>query len=113
MLDRDTSRYTPLSGVIRKVLEKSPAPMACDELTVHVIEAWQRPFPTNPYEDPCLVYKLVGTLPDVEMSYEDLEHVPLVELDEQDPIIVTPQLGPELLNEALDQIKRIKLSIKR
>jgi hypothetical protein len=110
---RDVSRQTPLRGIIRRLLEQSKAPIACDELTAHVVEAWQRPFPQNPYEDPCLIYKLVGAFPDVEMHYDDLEDIPLVELNGQDPILVTPRLDSSLLNEALDQIKRIKFSIKR
>lgn len=109
---RDLSRHTPVSGIIRKILEQAKSPISCDELTVHVLEAWQRNFPPNPFEDPCLIYKLVGSFPDVEMHYDELTDIPMVEEEGHDPILVSPTLGPDDLNRALDQIRRIKFSLR-
>lgn len=110
---RDLSRHTPVRGVIRRILEQVKAPISCDELTVHVLEAWQRAFPPNPYKDPCLVYKLTASFPDVELHYDDLEDIPMITDFGPDPILVKPVCNPEELNHAVDQIKRIKFSLKR
>lgn len=113
MYESRESRQTPLRGIIRRILEQAKEPIACDELTAHVVETWQRSFPTNPYHDICLIYKMTGAFPDVEMSYDDLDDIPLVELPGEDPILVTPRLEADILNQATDQIRRIKFSIKR
>lgn len=110
---RDLSRHTPVCGVIRRILEQSKNPISCDELTVHVLEAWQRNFPPNPYEDPCLIYKLVGGFSDIEMHYDELPDVPMIEEEGRDPVLVNPNLPAELLNEAVDQVKRIRFSLKQ
>jgi hypothetical protein len=109
---RDLSRHTPVCGIIRRILEQVKQPISCDELTVHVLEAWQRNFPPNPYDDPVLIYKLVGKFKDVEMHYDDLPDIPMIEEDGRDPVLVNPRLGYEELNEAVEQIKRIKFSLK-
>ena len=49
-----------------KVLEQHKAAVTCEELAIAVREYWGRSFPQNPYEDPCLIYKLTGTYLDVE-----------------------------------------------
>jgi hypothetical protein len=110
---RDLTRHTPVCGIIRRILEQIKAPISCDELTVHVLEAWQRSFPPNPYEDCCMVYKLAGSFRDVELHYDDLTDIPMIIEEGNDPVLVTPQLGADDLNRALDQIKRIKFSLKR
>jgi len=110
---RDLSRHTPVCGIIRRILEQTKQPISCDELTVHVLEAWQRNFPPNPYEDPCLVYKLAGSFKDVEMHFDDLPDVPMLAADTNDPVLVSPKQPAEVLNEAVDQIKRVKFSLKK
>lgn len=110
---RDLTRNTPVRGVIRRILEQVKTPISCHELTVHVLEAWQRSFPPNPYSDPCLVYKLAASFPDVELSYDDLDDIPMLTDFGPDPILIKPDLGPEELNRAIDQVKLIKLSLKK
>lgn len=110
---RDLSRHTPVRGVIRRILEQVKSPISCDELTVHVLEAWQRAFPPNPYADAALVYKLAAGFPDVELSYEDLSDVPMIVDFGPDPILVKPTCSADELNHAVDQIKRIKFSLRK
>lgn len=109
---RELSRHTPVRGIIRHILRQAKAPISCDELTVHVLEAWQRSFPMNPYQDPCLVYKLTARFPDVTLHYDDLvDNIAMIEEEGKDALCVSPDLGPDELNKAIDQIKRIKFSI--
>ena len=110
---RDLTRHTPVRGIIRRILEQIKTPISCDELTVHVLEAWQRSFPPNPFEDPCLIYKLTAAFPDVELHFEELSDIPMLEEEGQDPILIKPDLGADELNRGIDQIKRIKFSLRK
>lgn len=110
---RDLTRHTPVRGIIHRLLEQSKSPISCDELTVHLLEAWQRSFPPNPYEDPCLVYKLAAAFPDVVLHYDDLPDIPMLLEEGRDPVLIKPELGADELNSAIDQIKRIKFSLRK
>lgn len=110
---RDLTRHTPVRGIIRRILEQIKAPISCDELTVHVLEAWQRSFPPNPFEDPCLIYKLTAAFPDVELHFGDLPDIPMLEEEGQDPVLIKPDLGAEELNRGIEQIKRIKFALRK
>lgn len=109
---RELSRHTPVRGIIRHILKQAKTPLRCDELTVHVLEAWQRSFPQNPYQDACLVYKLAARFPDVTLHYDELpEGVAMIEEDGRDPISITPDLEAEELNKAVEQVRCIKFSL--
>lgn len=110
---RDLNRHTPVRGIIHRILEQSKSPISCDELTVHVLEAWQRSFPPNPFEDPCLVYKLAASFNDVELHYDELPDIPMLIEEGRDPILIKPDLKADDLNRGLDQVKRIKFSLRK
>ncbi len=110
---REVGPNTPLCGVIRKVLEQNKTAVTCEELAIAVREYWGRAFPQNPYEDPCLVYKLTGLYLDVDYDFEEVGEVPLVyKRDGGDGTELNPRMGPTELNRVADQVKRVKVAIR-
>lgn len=109
---RELSRHTPVRGIIRHILKQAKTPLRCDELTVHVLEAWQRSFPLNPYQDACLVYKLAARFPDITLHYDELpDAIAMIEEEGKDALCVNPDLSADELNKAVDQIRCIKFSL--
>jgi hypothetical protein len=110
---REVGPNTPLCGVIRKVLEQHKAAVTCEELAIAVREYWGRSFPQNPYEDPCLIYKLAGIYLDVEYNFDEVGDIPLVfRRNSGDGEELSPKMGPTDLNRIADQVKRVKVNLK-
>jgi hypothetical protein len=110
---REVGPNTPLCGVIRKVLENNRTPVTCEELAIAVREYWGRNFPQNPYEDPCLIYKLTGLFKDVEYHFDELGEVPMVHKRESgDGTELSTRMHAIDLNRIADQVKRVKVGLR-
>lgn len=109
---KDVGKSTPVVEVIRRVLEGKTKPVTVEELTVHVMDSWNRDFPGTPYEDVALVYKLATRLLGCQVFFDEVDdEVPVVEgLEERDePIPLHPRMSFEELNRIADLIRHVKL----
>jgi hypothetical protein len=111
---KDLGKNTPAVEIIRRVLSESNQPIRLEELTVNALHAWGRDFPNNPYDDLALVYKLATTVLRCKISFDELDgRVPLVHNEEhlEGPrALSNAMLAPDL-NEVLDDLKNVKLSL--
>ena len=109
---KDVGKNTPVVEVIRRVLEGKSKPVTVEELTVHVMDSWQRDFPGTPYEDVALVYKLATRLLGCQVFFDEVDgEVPVVEgLEEwEEPIPLHPRMSFEELNRIVDSVRHVKL----
>lgn len=112
MAVKELGRNSSLLGVLKKVLSASKTPMSCEEITAHALELWGRGLPSSPYEDVCVIYKLLKNYLDTEEYFDDLEdNVVMVERIDGICIPLSPELSSDELNEVSEQIKRIKFSL--
>jgi hypothetical protein len=110
---KEYGRNTSFCGVLRKIMETVKEPISCEEITVHAIEAWGRGFPTNPYNDISLIYKLLQTYLECEAYYDDIKETPImVNNVEKGEIPLSPELSSVELNSVVEQIKRIKFKLR-
>ena len=113
---KDIGKTTPASEVIRRVLEDSSQPMRLEELTVNAMNIWGRDFPNNPYEDMALIYKLATNVLKCHVSYDDVGgYAPLISHGDtpEEPKPLSPQLGPNDLNMALEELRGLKMSLPK
>ena len=113
---KDVGKSTPASEVIRRVLEESSQPMRLEELTVNAMNLWGRDFPNNPYEDMALIYKIATNVLRCQVSYDEVGgHAPLITREDtpEGPKALSPKLGPSDLNLALEELRGLKLSLKK
>jgi len=111
---KDLGKNTPAVEIIRRVLSESGQPIRLEELTVNALHAWGRDFPNNPYADLALVYKLATTVLRCKVSFDEMEgKVPLVHHEEHldGPKALNHTMGAPDLNEVLDDLKNVKLSL--
>jgi hypothetical protein len=110
---KEFGRNTSFCGVLKKIMETVKEPISCEEITVHAIEAWGRGFPTNPYNDISLIYKLLLTYLDCEAFYDDIKEPPIMVTNvEKGEIPLSPELSSVELNSVTEQIKRIKFRLR-
>jgi hypothetical protein len=110
---KEFGRNTSFCGVLRKVMESVKEPISCEEITVHTLEAWGRGFPSNPYSDICLIYRLLKTYLDCDEFLDDLKEYPMVMSKAAGTELpLSPELSPYELNMLADQIKRIKYKLR-
>ena len=113
---KDVGKSTPAVEVIRRVLEGYGQPMRLEELTVNAMNAWGRDFPNNPYDDLALIYKLATTVLKCDPHYDEVgDEPPLVSREEprEEPVPLTPQMGPTDLNLVVDQLRHVKLTLPK
>ncbi len=111
---KDVGKSTPVVEVIRRVLESKGKPVTVEELTVAVMDCWGRDFPSSPYEDVGLVYKLATRVLNCQASYDEVEgRVPVVELPEEglEPVPLHCRMGFEDINRIADEIRHVKLTL--
>lgn len=110
---KEFGRNASFCGVLRKVMESIKEPISCEEITVHALEAWGRGFPSNPFEDIALIYKLLHTYLDCEENFDDLKEHPLVYSSSRGgEVPLSPDLPFNELNTVVEKIKRIKFRLK-
>jgi len=110
---KEFGRNSSFCGVLSKIMESVKDPISCEEISVHALEAWGRGFPPNPYNDICLIYRLLKIYLDCEEYYDDLKEIPMVDsLSEGGEVPLSPLLAPQELNSMVDQIKRIKYKLR-
>jgi hypothetical protein len=111
---KDVGKSTPVVEVIRRVLESKGKPVTVEELTVTVMDSWGRDFPSSPYEDVGLVYKLATRILNCQPLYDEVDgQVPVVELPEEglEPVPLHSRMGFEDLNRVADEVRHVKLAL--
>jgi len=111
---KDVGKSTPVVEVIRRVLESKGKPVTVEELTVAVMDSWGRDFPSSPFEDVGLVYKLATRVLNCETSYDEIDgQVPVVELPEEglEPVPLHCRMGFEDLNRIVDEVRHVKVAL--
>lgn len=110
---KEFGRNTSFCGVLAKIMESIKEPISCEEISVHAIEAWGRGFPANPYNDICLIYKMLKTYLDCEEFYDDLKEHPVIpSMVDGVELQLSLDLSFNELNSVVEQIKRIKFRLR-
>jgi hypothetical protein len=109
---KDVGKSTPVVEVIRRVLENRSKPVTVEELTVHVSDSWGRDFPSNPYEDVALIYKLATRILGCKETFDEVGgERPVLSTGEGEDLPLGPNMTPEQLNQMVDQIRHVKLEL--
>ena len=111
---KDVGKNTPLAEVIRRVLESKGKPVTIQELLVSILDSWGRDFPSTPYDDISLIYKLAVGVLNCQVSFDEVGGVvPVVECLEEggEPIPLHPRMDCESLNQITDKIRHVKVSL--
>jgi hypothetical protein len=111
---KDVGKNTPVAEVIRRVLESKGKPVTLEELTVSVLDSAGRDFPSTPYDDISLVYKLAVGVLNCQVSFDEVGGVvPVVERleEEGEPIPLHPRMDCEALNRISEEIRHVKVCL--
>lgn len=111
---KDVGKNTPVAEVIRRVLESKGKPVTLEELTVSVLDSSGRDFPSTPYDDISLVYKIAAGVLNCHVSFEEVGGtVPVVETadGEGEPIPLHPRMNCEELNRISDEIRHVQVCL--
>jgi len=111
----DLGKNSPICTVLRRTLESIKSPISLEELSINALETWSRSFAETPYDNVCLIYKLLGIYVECDYHYEDLGGPPMVPLapGSEDLIPLTPEQPLAELCRHVELIRKIKVTIKK
>jgi hypothetical protein len=111
----DLGKNSPIYTVLRRTLEGIKSPVSIEELCINALETWARSFAQTPYENACIVYKLIGTYLECEYHYGEIGGPPLIPLapGSEDLIPLRPEQPLSELCKHVDIIKKIKVTLRK
>lgn|GEM_PF-3833288 len=103
----------PFTGILRKIIADSKNGITLEDVAKISLQKWGRNLPQTPYLPVALVYKLTGLYMASELEFSDCHIMVERTLPNEIKVPLAPDLPVQDLNSVVEELKKIKVKVKK